>query len=735
VNEAVTQHPSQDQLSAFALGRLSPREQDEVERHVAACQSCCESLRAVPDDTLAERLRRPETSTDGTVPPPAKPAARPQRAEPPVPPELLDHPRYRIVRALGAGGMGVVYQAEHRIMERTVAIKVINRHYVNNPQAIERFRQEVRLAARLSHPNIVAAHDADQAGDLHFLVMEFVDGVSLARRVEKRGPFTIQQASNFVRQAALGLQHAFERGMVHRDIKPQNLMLSRTGQIKILDFGLARIAREADPDGTGMMPALADKSIAGLTMAGQVLGTPDYIAPEQVNDARHADIRADIYSLGCTLYYLLCGHVPFPRGSATQKLISHTEMDPVPIRRLRDDLPEELVAIVERMMAKSPADRFQTPADVVQALALLAKSASSIAPDTPTQSAPRTGELTRPREAFRPADEINLAAALGDLVDDEPASAPGRAYRLAATEPLTPPPTGRRTGRGRAGGDLGRALGQAALKLGGTAAVLGVLAVVGWKMAIGIVGSPDPSGSTIASPTVETREANPGFTAMETSSGGGAAAPASGYVRPDATPTRAGQRPAPPAASTGRHRVVFVLASRGFYYPDYSGVYDVLKAEDVDVVIASSKVGTLEPDAMGGGDSVESTLNIRDARAGDFDAVIFCGGQGVQEFFSFRGTEAGLQAKRLIDEMRSQDKWVTALCMGPAILADAGVLAGGVPATGFGSEVVRKKIEGNGGVWSNPEAVVVSGRIITGRDDKTAGQFARRVVEALRTGR
>ncbi len=730
VKHMLTQHPSREQLSDFALGRLAEHETAEVERHVAGCASCCDVLRAVPDDTLAERLRRPETSVDGTAPPARQPV-RPTRQDPTVPQELLDHPRYRIVRALGAGGMGVVYQAEHRIMERTVAIKVINRHYVNNPQAIERFRQEVRLAARLSHPNIVAAHDADQAGDLHFLVMEFVDGVSLARRIEKRGPFTIQQACNFVRQAALGLQHAFERGMVHRDIKPQNLMLTRAGQIKILDFGLARIAREADPAATGMLPAAADQSIAGLTMAGQVLGTPDYIAPEQVNDARHADIRADIYSLGCTLYYLLSGHVPFPRGSSTQKLISHTEMEPVPIGRLRDDLPAELIAIVGRMMAKKPADRFETPADLAQALTPFARSGGSVAADATT----RPGGPTDSREPSRPAEQLNLAA-LGDLMDDEPSAAPVAAYRLAATEAMAPAATGRRTpARSRTRGGLGRAVGEAAMKLGGAAVALFVLAVVGWKMLNGILGAPESTDPIGASAPDENREKGPSSSGTETAAVRGTAAPPNEYARSDSKPPRADQRPSAPPAVAGKYRVVFVLASDGFYYPDYSGVYDVLTAEGVDVVIASSRVGSLRPDPTGGGGTVESTLSIRDARPDDFDAVIICGGKGVTEFFSYRQTEAAAHVKRLVDEMQAQGKWVTALCMGPAVLADAGALAGGIEVTGFSNDLVRKKVEGNGGVWNNREPVVVSGRIITGRDDKTAGQFARRVVEALRTGR
>ena len=164
-----------------------------------------------------------------------------------APKELADHPRYRVLGLLGAGGMGAVYKAEHRLMERPVALKVIRRGLTDDPAAAERFRREVKAAARLSHPHIVRAYDAEQAGDLHFLVMEFVEGTDLARLVAGQGPLPVARACEYARQAALGLQHAFEHGMVHRDIKPQNLMLTPDGQVKVLDFGLARFVSESAP--------------------------------------------------------------------------------------------------------------------------------------------------------------------------------------------------------------------------------------------------------------------------------------------------------------------------------------------------------------------------------------------------------------------------------------------------------------------------------------------------------
>ena len=300
-------HPAPDVLRAFALGRLPAAEASEVERHLAECEACGAALANVGDDTLVQLAKDAATKTL------FGPTTEPNVVT--VPPELAEHPRYRIVGVLGRGGMGTVFRAEHRLMERQVALKVINRSLTADAKAVERFRREVKAAAKLVHPNIVTAYDAEQAGDLHFLVMEYIDGMSLDRLIAKQGPPTPQQTCRLMQQAALGLMQAHEKGMVHRDIKPQNLMVTRKGQLKILDFGLSRLAEiAADVAGDGAAPADGFR-----TAAGSVLGTPDYIAPEQVLDATKADIRADIYSLGCTFYFLLTGRPPFPRGSVFEK--------------------------------------------------------------------------------------------------------------------------------------------------------------------------------------------------------------------------------------------------------------------------------------------------------------------------------------------------------------------------------------------------------------------------------
>ncbi len=297
------------------------------------------------------------------------PAAVP--AADPVPPALAGHPRYRVLGLLGAGGMGAVYKAEHLRMERLVALKVISPALTGRPEMVERFHREVKAAARLAHPNIVTAYDADQAGDTHFLVMEYVEGTSLDQKVRQGGPLPVAEACEYARQCALGLQHAFERNMAHRDVKPHNLMLTPDGQVKVLDFGLARFVQEATTARAGPAPApgvTAGPAAAALTETGTLMGTADFIAPEQATDPAQADVRADVYSLGCTLYYLLAGHPPFPEGTALDKLTAHCERAPTPLTELRRDVPPALARVVERMMAKAPARRYQAPAEVAEAL-------------------------------------------------------------------------------------------------------------------------------------------------------------------------------------------------------------------------------------------------------------------------------------------------------------------------------------------------------------------------------
>jgi serine/threonine protein kinase len=265
--------------------------------------------------------------------------------------------KYKLLERLGSGGMGKVFLCEHKVMRRRVAIKVLPASQAQDPSALERFHREARAAAQLHHANIVTAHDIDQDGKLHFLVMEYVDGSNLEQIVRRHGGIDPERAAHYIRQAAQGLQHAHEAGLVHRDVKPANLIVDRAGTVKVLDMGLARFFHdEAD-------------TITRQYDARNVLGTADFLAPEQALDSHNVDIRADIYSLGMTFYFLLTGTYPFPEGSVAQKLMWHQLRQPRPIRDVRPDVPEGLAAIVMQMMAKKPEQRYQTPAEVVDALA------------------------------------------------------------------------------------------------------------------------------------------------------------------------------------------------------------------------------------------------------------------------------------------------------------------------------------------------------------------------------
>jgi serine/threonine-protein kinase len=270
--------------------------------------------------------------------------------------------QYVLLEPLGQGGMGQVFKARHQLMKRLVALKVIRAEFLAHPQALRRFRREIELAAQLAHPNIVAAFDAEQVGGRHFLVTEYCEGPDLGRLLRRQGRLAVGQACDFMRQAALGLQHALERGMIHRDIKPENLLVAGN-VVKILDFGLARL-RQPDESASTTGP---------VTQEGSFVGTPDYAAPEQSKDLRRADIRSDLYSLGCTLYQALSGQVPFPGGTVLEKLLRHEIEEPAPLERLRPDAPAPVCAIVRTLMAKKPGDRYQTPADAAAALARFAR--------------------------------------------------------------------------------------------------------------------------------------------------------------------------------------------------------------------------------------------------------------------------------------------------------------------------------------------------------------------------
>ncbi len=274
--------------------------------------------------------------------------------------------KYKVLGPLGSGGMGHVYLCEHQIMRRRVAVKVLPLR-AGDHAALERFHREARAVAQLKHNNIVGGYDIDRDGKLHFLVMEYIDGNTLQKIIKQGGPMDPVRAAHYIRQAALGLQHAHEAGLVHRDVKPSNLLLDRSGTIKMLDLGLARFFNEEADD---LSKRHGDTPV----------GTMDYMAPEQAINSHQVDIRADIYSLGATFYFLLAGQSPFQGRTAVQKLMCHQRERPRPLHELRPQVPEELSAIVERMMAKDPAERYQTPAEVSDALAPWTRTPISLPP-------------------------------------------------------------------------------------------------------------------------------------------------------------------------------------------------------------------------------------------------------------------------------------------------------------------------------------------------------------------
>ena len=265
--------------------------------------------------------------------------------------------KYKLLRHLGTGGMSSVYLAEHSIMKKRRAIKVLPRKRVSDKSYLERFYREGRAAASLNHKNIVRVYDIDSDGETHYLVMEFVDGLDLYDLVKERGPLSIPETIEYLIGALKGLNHAHQANLVHRDIKPANLLLGKDGAVKLLDMGLALFREEEE----------------SLTVAHneKVIGTADYLAPEQAINSHDVDHRADIYGMGCTLYYCLAGRPPFDEGTLAQRIAMHQSTEPEPIER--DDCPQELLQILNAMIQKDPAARYQDCQQVIADLEALQK--------------------------------------------------------------------------------------------------------------------------------------------------------------------------------------------------------------------------------------------------------------------------------------------------------------------------------------------------------------------------
>jgi serine/threonine protein kinase len=288
---------------------------------------------------------------------------------------------YRLDAFVGGGGMGAVFRALDTTLDRTVAVKVLARSQSDDEETLRRFRNEAQSAARLDHENIGRVHAVGSDGEWHYIVFEYIEGTNIRDLVREQGPFDPAQTIDIAIQVAGALEHASRREVVHRDIKPSNIVITPAGRPRIVDMGLARLHQVAGDD--------------DLTMSGMTLGTFDYISPEQARDPRAADVRSDLYSLGCTMFFMLVGRAPFAEGTMVQKLLQHQQAAPPAIDDLRPDVPRRLAAIIERLMAKDPLERYQRPAVLVADLMACAEAEgysvnvgrSMAAPDLPRRPA------------------------------------------------------------------------------------------------------------------------------------------------------------------------------------------------------------------------------------------------------------------------------------------------------------------------------------------------------------
>ncbi len=368
---------SKDELRDYTLGRLPESKLETVASHLETCVTCEDTISSLEDtaDSLIDHLQLPPSRQRNGTPEyiaaiqKMKNAQLPVSNSSPLPAEIDDTNitssanetlirDYKLISILGAGGMGTVYKAIHTKLDRIVALKLLPAKRIGNSEAIARFEREMKAIGKLNHPVVVRATDAGEDDDQHFLAMEFVDGFDVSQLIERHGPLNIADACEIIRQAATGLQHVHEQGLVHRDIKPSNLMVTFDGQVKILDLGLALLGEAHD-------------GMDELTTVGQMMGTVDYMAPEQCDDSHDVDIRADIYSLGATLFKTLTGNAPFvtaKRRSPLSRIRALATEDAPRVSDCIDNIPKALDEAIEAMLAREPELRFRTPDEVVNAL-------------------------------------------------------------------------------------------------------------------------------------------------------------------------------------------------------------------------------------------------------------------------------------------------------------------------------------------------------------------------------
>ncbi|RMG36471.1 MAG: hypothetical protein D6725_10460 [Planctomycetota bacterium] len=382
-------HVTGEELTAYLHNRLDSDAARRVAEHVGRCDRCRAAYRHAAESRVGadaaghsgEQMFGGAFSDSGA---PASGTASSRAAAADVPEALANHPKFRVLRRLDMGGMGVVYLCEHVLLRRLVAVKTIRADLQNEPEVLQRFRDEVAALGRTMHGNIVKPLDAELVGGQALLVTEYVEGITLQELVQRRGPLPVAEACSYALQVARALAHAHHKGVIHRDIKPKNVLWTSGGTVKVVDFGLARLAGELQRDGNAghasggpgdadRLTAELDSFVGSAEMHG--VGTPDYVAPEQCCYSGLADERSDIYSLGCTLYFLLTGEVPFP-GKNAQETIARKLNESPPV--LSPHFPERLRRIVARMMAPDPGDRIQTAVEVCEALAPFARPTSEV---------------------------------------------------------------------------------------------------------------------------------------------------------------------------------------------------------------------------------------------------------------------------------------------------------------------------------------------------------------------
>jgi len=728
----VATHPTPETLAAFARGDLPPAELASVAEHIAECSACCALLSRVPNDTLASLARQaggdktpgdPNKTPGGAAPTVGTASGTPEgdAEDDGIPAPLADHPRYKVIRELGAGGMGVVYKAEHRIMGRPVALKVMAPHLTAKAGAVERFRKEVRAAAQLSHPNIVTAHDADEAGGLHFLVMEYVEGTSLDRLVAKKGPVTIQLAASFTRQAALGLQNAHEKGMVHRDIKPQNMMVTRKAQVKVMDFGLARFVHtdeEEDAAATrpgGRLPFGAGRPVADpLTNPNLLMGTPDYLSPEQAKNSHNVDSRSDIYSLGCTLFFLLTGKPPFAHApSLIDKLLAHTEDLPPSIRELRPDIPEGLAAVLDKMLAKKPDDRYGSAAEVAVAVQPFIRN------NAESEAKPFEGGTTAPSSGVGLAMPLEVVP---DVVEGEFDTEPS-AREQTLVEGNKPRKKKKKSNKAKPWWS------HPAAKIGAVATVLMVVALA--IAATGKKKENPPTPDTVTPVASLTPNKQPG-----TGPGDGkGVSPDGPYNPPPKKDPPFGKKDYPPFGKKGRDilPILYVVPSDGLYGPDYEPVCRRMRELDVEVVTASGQGGHATLIGTNPLRSVPVNIRVEDVDPKKFSAVAFCS-FNVDEYVQPKGNDYSIPTaiKKLIKAMQDDNKPIGAICVGERVLAVHGVLKGKdvarSPALAESFPGISRDTSVN---WKNT-GLVMDGNIITAAGPPDAIRFAEALVRAAR---